>query len=69
MPVSYLTGAVTGTRLLCDVAMSREPTMSPAHDSQSDREQIDPQSIATAVQVVSAWLIAFVCVSLIALLS
>ena len=48
--------------------------MSPAHDSpygtdQRDRDPIDPQTISTAVQVVAAWLIAFVCVALIALLS
>ena len=48
--------------------------MRPAQDSpySTDREQrgsIDPQTIVTAVQVVTAWLIAFVCVALIALLS
>jgi hypothetical protein len=53
--------------------MSRELTMSPAHDSpygteRRHQEPIDPRSISTAVQVVAAWLIAFVCVALIALL-
>lgn len=48
--------------------------MSPAHDlpcgaDRRHREPIDPQSIATAVQVVSAWLIAFTCIALIALFS
>jgi hypothetical protein len=48
--------------------------MSPAHDSpygtdHGHEEPIDPRSVGTAVQVVAAWLIAFVCVALIALLS
>ncbi len=48
--------------------------MSPALDSpygtnRKHREPIDPQSVITEVQVVAAWLIAFVCVALIALLS
>ena len=48
--------------------------MSPAHDpsySTDPRhsEPIDPRSVVTAVQVMVAWLIAFVCVALIALLS
>ncbi len=54
--------------------MSREPIMSPAHNSPYDtgraqQDPVDPHSITTAVQVVAAWLIAFVCVALIALLS
>ena len=60
-------------RMVCDVAMSREPTMSPAHDPpyDTDREYQDPiapHSITTAVQVVVAWLIAFVSIALLALL-
>jgi hypothetical protein len=47
--------------------------MSPAHASYGTRprrrEPIDPETINTAVQVIAAWLIAFICVSLIALLS
>ncbi|HKX06546.1 MAG TPA: hypothetical protein VJN67_00055 [Stellaceae bacterium] len=48
--------------------------MSPAHDppygtDPRHRETIDPRTVATAVQVIAAWLIAFVCVALIALLS
>ena len=48
--------------------------MSPAHDppysaDSRQRETIDPRTVATAVQVIAAWLIAFVCVALIALLS
>ncbi len=48
--------------------------MSPALDSpygtnRKQRESIDPQSVITAVQVAVAWLIAFVCLGLIALLS
>jgi len=48
--------------------------MSPAHDppysaEPRQSETIDPRTVATAVQVIAAWLIAFVCVALIALLS
>ena len=65
---------MTGSCLLCDVPVSRERTMSPAPPapygtSQRQRERIDPESVTTAVQVVAAWLIAFACVALIALLS
>ena len=38
-----------------------------ARDSRVERVQ--PQSIVTAVQVVAAWLIAFICVALMALIS
>jgi len=48
--------------------------MSPVRESlfgtsQRHREPVDPGTINTAVQVAAAWLIAFICVSLIALLS
>lgn len=48
--------------------------MSPAHDSPygtepRERDPVDPRSVTTAVQVMVAWLVAFVCVALIALLS
>ena len=48
--------------------------MSPAHDppygtDPRHDETIDPRTVATAVQVLAAWLIAFVCVALIALFS
>jgi len=47
--------------------------MSPAHDSpystgRRHQAPTDPQSVVTAVGVMVAWLIAFVCVSLITLL-
>lgn len=38
-----------------------------ARDSRGER--VRPQSIVTAVQVVAAWLIAFICVALMALIS
>jgi len=42
--------------------------MSPVREP-SRRESLDSETITTAVQVATAWLIAFICVSLIALLS
>jgi hypothetical protein len=70
--VSYLTRPSDDRCLLWDVAISREPAMSPAHDppygaDRRHREPIDP-SVITAIQVVAAWLIAFACVALITLL-
>ena len=50
--------------------------MNPARSHQSPfaagprrRESVDSESIATAVQVSAAWLIAFICVALLALVS
>ncbi len=50
--------------------------MNPARPNESSygshqrrRDQGDSQSIATAVQVVVAWLIAFACVAMLAILS
>jgi hypothetical protein len=50
--------------------------MNPARSHQSPfgagprrQESVDSQSIATAVQVSAAWLIAFICVALLALFS
>lgn len=45
------------------------PRESPYGVRQRRRDPIDSQSVATAVQVVAAWLIAFVCVALLGLLS
>jgi len=76
-PVSYLTQAETGC-VYCAPSRHyrRELAMNPARshespfgDGQRRREPVDSQSIATAVQVSAAWLIAFICVALLALFS
>ena len=54
--------------------MNQEAAMTPArgspygdHDRQP--EPVDPRSVTTAVQITTAWLIAFACVALLTLFS
>jgi hypothetical protein len=45
------------------------PRASNHGDGSRQREPVDAQSVSTAVQIAAAWLIAFACVGLLALLS
>jgi len=54
--------------------MIQEAAMNPARasppgDRDRQREPVDPRSVSTAIQIVTAWLIAFTSVALLTLLS
>lgn len=71
--VSQLTPVATCTCLSCEVPIGRELVMSPATQppygaSPRQREPIDRASVNTAIEVMTAWLFAFISVALIGLL-